>query len=129
VASYSPGDQVVCLIRSGVIVLASEIDYDLKFVFEILSQYESGYMIYVPITAPLKDAINITQSNYKKFKVDKKYIGSSVYYITEYKIVRAHKKLDGMCCAICGDFYAMAKPNQPDGTLKCWSCRKYPFYR
>lgn len=128
-ASYSPGDQVVCLVKAGVIIQASEIDYDLRFVFDVLSQYESGYMIYVPITMPLKHSLAVTASNFKKYKVDKKYIGSQIYYITEYKIVAMHRKLDGMCCAGCGDFFAMAKPNQPDGTLVCWSCRNYKFYR
>lgn len=31
---------------------------------------------------------------------------------------------DGQTCASCKDFYPYAdRPNQKDGTFKCWSCR------
>lgn len=31
--------------------------------------------------------------------------------------------LDGISCRKCTNFYKYAEPNQPDGTLICWSCR------
>lgn len=31
--------------------------------------------------------------------------------------------LDGYACSWCSNFFPMAEPNQPDGTLKCYSCR------
>jgi len=36
---------------------------------------------------------------------------------------RNSNKPDGEFCAKCGEFYQMAEPNQPDGTLICWRCR------
>lgn len=31
--------------------------------------------------------------------------------------------LDGFPCKRCTNFFPMSEPNQPDGTLLCWSCR------
>jgi hypothetical protein len=129
VASYLPGDQVVCLVKAGVILHANEVDFDFKYIFDIASQYDQGYMVYVPATLHLKDVIVVTASNCFDFNLSKKFIGSSVYYITDYRIVYLHRKMDGMSCASCGEFYPMANSNQPDGTLKCWNCRNYKFYK
>lgn len=39
-----------------------------------------------------------------------------------------HKKFpDGMYCCKCRLFYQYAEPNQPDGTLVCYSCRSNPY--
>ncbi len=32
---------------------------------------------------------------------------------------------DGCICTKCGEMYPYAEPNQPDGTMICYSCRKY----
>jgi len=129
VASLSPGDQVVCIIKAGVVLQATEVDYDLKQIFDIASQYENGYMIYVPVSLFLKDAIPVVAGNLAKFKIDKKFLGSSIYYITEYKIVYVYRKIDGICCSDCNEFYSMAVANQPNGTLICWNCRHYKHYK
>jgi hypothetical protein len=34
---------------------------------------------------------------------------------------------DGMFCCNCQTFYQYAEPNQPDGTLLCYSCRANPY--
>lgn len=34
---------------------------------------------------------------------------------------------DGCFCKVCTNWYQLAVPNQPDGTLVCWSCRQYPM--
>lgn len=34
---------------------------------------------------------------------------------------------DGMFCRKCQSFYQFAEPNQPDGTLLCYSCRSNPY--
>lgn len=34
---------------------------------------------------------------------------------------------DGMFCRKCQSFYKYAEPNQPDGTLLCYSCRSNPY--
>lgn len=35
----------------------------------------------------------------------------------------------GLSCKSCQNFYPFAEANQPDGTLTCWSCKQYPFYK
>lgn len=32
---------------------------------------------------------------------------------------------DGCICTKCRELFPYAEPNQPDGTLICYSCRKY----
>ena len=41
--------------------------------------------------------------------------------------VRGRKHPDGMYCRKCQNFYQYAEPNQPDGTLLCYSCRSNPY--
>jgi hypothetical protein len=36
---------------------------------------------------------------------------------------QAPTKSEGVACKRCQEFYPYAVANQPDGTLKCWSCR------
>lgn len=128
-AQCSPGDSVVCRVKDNTIVSAYEDKWEQEVVFDIISVYEQGYMIYVPVDMSLKDTVLITKNNYKKFHTDKKFIDSTSYYITDFKIIRIFKKLLGLRCIKCDTFYDMAEPNTPDGKLICWSCKKYPFYR
>jgi len=127
-ATYAIGDQVVCLVMDAAIVSATSANYEFRHIFDILSFYDEGYMIYVPISIVLKDSVRIVDENAYKFHIAKKFIGSDAYYINDYKIVELYKKMDGMCCTTCEEFYQMAVANQPDGTLKCWSCRAYKWY-
>lgn len=50
--------------------------------------------------------------------------GLSVQRITlvESKVVIS---LNGYNCKKCNNHYPYSEPNQPDGTLICWSCRHY----
>jgi hypothetical protein len=41
--------------------------------------------------------------------------------------VRGRGLPDGMFCRKCRSFYKYAEPNQPDGTLLCYSCRSSPY--
>jgi hypothetical protein len=41
----------------------------------------------------------------------------------------AVQKPSGLNCKKCNEHFPFAAPNQPDGTMVCWSCRKYPYYR
>ncbi len=41
--------------------------------------------------------------------------------------IRNKKFPDGMFCRKCQLFYKYAEPNQPDGTLLCYSCRNNPY--
>lgn len=129
-ARCSPGDSVVCHIKDGSIVNIYDEKWDDTRVFDIVSLYEEGYMVYIPISVIIKESISLTEANYKKFNASKKFVDSTVCYITDYRVISVHRKLDGLCCIKCGCFCSMAEPNQPDNkSLICWGCRKYPFYR
>lgn len=41
------------------------------------------------------------------------------------EILKTHKPNSGETCKKCNGFYPHAEPNQADGTLICFSCRKY----
>lgn len=45
------------------------------------------------------------------------------------KMRQAHLSSAGLSCKGCQNFYPYAEANQPDGTLTCWSCKQYPFYK
>lgn len=128
-ARCSPGDQVVCRIKDNTIVSVYEDKWQDECVFDVISFYGEGYMIYIPQSMSLKDCVYLTKSNYSSFNAEKRFIDSSAYYITEYHVIRIHSKLDGMRCAKCDNFFGMATSNQPNGTLICWNCRNYPFFR
>lgn len=37
------------------------------------------------------------------------------------------KKIDGMKCSHCLEYFHFAEPNQPDGTMICFQCRENPY--
>lgn len=45
--------------------------------------------------------------------------------IEEIMAKRKKKEKDGEDCVKCGTFYPQAEPNQPNGTLICYSCRSF----
>jgi len=40
---------------------------------------------------------------------------------------RRRRGPDGLICQKCKDFFEFAEPNQEDGSLICYSCRKDPY--
>lgn len=40
---------------------------------------------------------------------------------------RKRRHPDGMLCQKCKNFYEFAEPNQEDGSMICYSCRKNPY--
>lgn len=127
-ARCSPGDSIVCHIRHNALVNIYEEKWDKSHIFDIVSIHGEGYMIYVPYDIILNDSIVLTRDNIHKFNADKRFIDSTTHYITDYKIISIYRKLDGLTCNKCKTFYSMSEANQPDGTLICWSCRKYPHF-
>jgi hypothetical protein len=128
-ARYSPGDKIFCYVKDNKIVNIYEDKWHEKRIFDIISSYDEGYIVHVPASFYLEDSFEITNSNYKKYNVLKKFINSNAYYINEFKIAGTYSRLDGLCCVKCKDFYAMAEANQPNGELVCWNCRTYPFFK
>ena len=53
----NPGDQVVCLVRDKAIINAHEHDYDFEFVFDIITLYADGFILYVPDDLSLDDCM------------------------------------------------------------------------
>ena len=125
----SNGDQVVCKIKDFVIVSAYSSDYDKTHVFEIIGRKDDSYYVYVPIDMVLKDTLNIDQYNYKECSIDKKFIDSTVFLVSEYQITKIYSRSDGMKCNNCGDFVDKAEPNQEHGIFICWSCKNYPQWK
>jgi hypothetical protein len=126
-AKLSLGDQVVCHIRDNAFVSVYEEKYDSLEIFEIISIFDEGYMVYVPQSRYLDFEVKIDKYNYKKYNMKERFIDSKAAYINEYKIVKVYKHIDGMTCSRCQDFFPMAEPNNEDGTMTCWLCKKYPY--
>lgn len=71
-------------------------------------------------------------ANYKSHPQLTNFIGKVVVWafnkdvslITSASVIKS----EGHACCKCKNFYPFSEPNQPNGTLVCYSCRKYPFY-
>jgi hypothetical protein len=127
-AELASGDQVICHLKDNTIVSLYESEFDFKAIFDIIATYDDSYIIFIPSDMNITDSIYITKSNYKLFNLNEKFIDCYVCRISEHKIYGVHSKLDGIACCKCKEFYQMAKPNQEDNTLLCWSCKRYPTY-
>jgi formylmethanofuran dehydrogenase subunit E len=122
------GDSVVCRIRDGCVISMYEGVWQEEVVFDIVSVYAEGYLIYIPQNMFLKDSIHIVK-DYKKYNAEKRFANSYVLYITDYNIIRTHTKMDGMRCRECDEFQNYATSNQTDGSLICWSCTNYKQWK
>jgi hypothetical protein len=125
----SPGDQVICKIKDDKIVNIYESNDTQKKIFDIVSKYNEGYLIYIPLSLFLQNTIYIYKNNYIQYNIDKRFIDSSVCFITEHNVLAIYSRLDGLCCAHCGEFCQMAVSNQEDGTFVCWICVNYRIYK
>lgn len=121
-----PGDEVTCRIFESKIVSAYS-SYDDEKTFQIIALDEKGYYIYVPAYHGLRETVVISAGLIEALDINKKYQGGLITYISPNQISKVRVVLDGYACCRCGDFYFQSEPNQPDGTMKCWSCRTYPF--
>jgi hypothetical protein len=124
----SSGDRIVCKIKDGKILNVYEDDIGERNIFDIVVKYNDGFLVYVSQNIFLKNSIYISKDNYKRYKVDKRFIDSYVYFITDHNIVSIYSLLDGLCCTDCGEFYSMAAPNRENEVFICWMCTNYPFY-
>ncbi len=125
-AKLKPGDRVDCRIKEATIVSPYK-DYDEIKTFEIVAIDKYGYYIYVPTYYYLKGTVKADKYKCRQFDIDKKFLGTDIFYIQENLICKISAIMDGMCCSNCGEFHAMASPNQDDGTLICYSCRFNPY--
>jgi hypothetical protein len=135
---FKSGDRIECCVKHNNIINPYDSDYEEIITFEIIgtsSEYShysdysevSGYFLFVPCYRIIKDSVTVTSLLAKQKGINKKFIGEQVVFIQENLISKVSSLLDGLFCCRCHDFYDMASPNQSDGTLLCWSCRKYPY--
>lgn len=122
-----PGDRVNCRIKSDIIVSPYSSDHDETRTFEIVGKDPYGYYLFVPTYMYLKESSPVDQDACDFLQIDPKYIGEHIIYILESMVCKIKSKIDGCACKRCKEFYHMAEPNQPDGSMICWICRNYPY--
>lgn len=122
-----PGDRVEVRLKSNTIV-SSHKEYDELQIFEIIATDDTGYYLYIPHHTYVVGEAVLDASKTRHLGVDWRFYDEKFFYISENMINGIKSEIDGMTCVRCKDFYKMAAANQPDGTLICWSCRKYPFW-
>ena len=122
------GDTVVCKVKDSAIVESYQ-KYDEKMVFEIISVSYQGWHIYIPSYKVIKNSVPITQKNYKSLGIDPRFIDGEAFFLTSSFIVKAERIMTGLVCKKCNEYFEFAEPNQDDGTLICFVCRRYPIYK
>jgi len=125
-AKLKPGDRVDCRVKEATIVSPYK-EYDDVLTFEVIGIDQYGYYLYVPPYYFIKKTFTVDKYQCKNLGVDPRFLDVQAHYIQENMILRINSVLDGMKCCNCEEFYSMAEPNQDDGTLICWSCRKNPY--
>lgn len=125
-AQLKPGDRVDCRVKQATIVSPYK-DYDEIKTFEIVAVDKHGYYLFVPEYYALRGTTKADKYQCKQLRIDLKFLDEKIIYIQANLIYKINYVLDGMKCCKCGEFYQMASPNQPDGTLICWSCRQNPY--
>jgi hypothetical protein len=137
-AKLKSGDRVDCCVKHNNIVNPYSEDYEEIITFDIIGVKEehsyhsdysecSGYFLFVPCYKIIKDSVTITGLLAKQKGINKKFIGEQTIYIQDSLIAKVSSVLDGLFCTHCNEFYEMSSPNQSDGTLLCWSCRRNPY--
>lgn len=125
-ARLKPGDRVDCRVKQATIVSPYK-DFDDIITFEIVAVDKYGYYLYVPPYVTLKKTSKADKYQCKHLGIDKRFLDVDIIFIQENLICRISSILDGLSCSNCGEFHQMASPNQPDGTLICYSCRFNPY--
>lgn len=124
----NPGDKIKCKLKDNVLVNAYETDYDEIIVFEILARDEYGYCVYIPHYLYLNNCVTLDSRLIADWDIDSKFLNEKSLYIRENLVFKVDSVLDGMSCSKCKEFFNKASANQEDGTLICWSCRKYRYH-
>ncbi len=125
--TLKPGDLVSCRVKDGRVVLAYA-DYDSEKTFEILASDSGGYFIYLPEYLNLYGGTTIGPQSIRSLGIGKQFLDGTMLYLTSNMIAKVVSSLDGCHCVECEEFFKYAVPNQEDGTLVCYSCRRYPIY-
>lgn len=129
----SIGDHVVCKTRDRILVTRFE-KHDGKMTFTLIGRHiielnSWDYVAYIPEyeATSIRGAFSIRPTFAEAYGIKKKFIGDLALIIRKSNIVSIAHKADGMSCCKCDTFCMMAKANQKDGTLICYSCRQNPY--
>lgn len=123
-----PGDRIVCCLKDGRFISPYS-THDEEKEFEIIALDFRGYFLYVPESYGLSGTSIVTSASLCALKIDKRFLGCPMIYVSQSMVYRIKEVLDGMTCSSCKEFYKYSEPNQENGTMVCWGCRAYPLYR
>lgn len=120
------GDVIICKLKLGKLV-NSYASFDDKRRFEIIGLDNQGYCLFSPSYYNMLDTCRITNFDCKNYCINAKFVGDDMLYIVDTQVFSVDTILDGMHCKRCKQFYQMARANQEDGTLICYSCKDNPY--
>src|ERR1700690_940899 len=119
------GDRVSCKIYQSMIV-DKDHKYDTIRTFEIIATDDCGIFLFVPQYIYLQGSSRIDLSRCQKLGVRPQFHDEMSIYILDNMVASVRQQMDGMLCKKCLQFFDYATANQEDGSLICFSCRKYP---
>lgn len=122
-SSLKPGDRVVIKLKEDKLVGPYEEDYHRTRILEIIASDSKGYYLFVPHYMFIHNTFKVDRYNCREMSLPTKFLGEELLLVPESQIYRVFSIMKGMVCCCCNDFYEYAAPNQPDGSLICWSCR------
>jgi hypothetical protein len=122
-----PGDRVEVKLRAGGAVSPYSGDFDEIKIFEIVSLDSHGYYLYIPNYIAIKNTINVDARECRALRIDLRYLGENILYVSDSVIYKVSFVLDGMMCLNCQEFCQYAQSNQEDGSFICYQCRFNPW--
>jgi hypothetical protein len=125
--SLKAGDRVSCRIHQNIIV-AKDSKYDNIQTFEVIAADDCGIFLFVPQYIYLQGSSRIDLARCQKLGVRPQFHDEMSIYILDNMVASVRQQMDGMLCKKCLQFFDYATANQDDGSLICFSCRKYPNY-
>lgn len=124
---YKVGSIVYCKIQGSSIVTANDDSFDAQLPFTIIGEYRNQYIIKIPSYYNILASWRINEDRIDQYGLDPLHLDDRGYLITDSFVVMNKVSGgsfdDGLFCIRCKEFFPMAVGNQPDGTLKCYSCR------
>lgn len=123
-----PGDVVLCRIKDGFLVSCYS-SFDEERDFQIIGTDEAGHYLYIPDHISIKDTFKIDAYSARVFAIAKQFIDCRAIYISPSYVCSVKSRLDGLSCIICNEFSQYAEANNEDGSLTCFICRSYHWFR
>lgn len=124
----TPGAYVECKIRGNSIVPIKEGNFDVVLEFEVIGfdRRVNRNLLFIPPFNSIKNSFNLTEESLELYNLQPKWLDYRAYLIGEERVVRIKYKntaMDGLYCGHCGEYAAMANPNQSNGGFVCFLCR------